>query len=176
MKKELLIKTDKNTLELIKQEAEKNLVNIHSIEDKITDKSSNLLKTVISFFIITSGYSIRYLSLKEHTSLFYFAVTLSVLFFILIFILSLVIFPKYTVAIGSEPKKNVDKNFIRGDEYDEYRILCNKIECLQCDIESSLSSYRKRLNLFKSSYKLLIFSLLFIFLTFSLFYLSQDAY
>lgn len=175
MNKQLLIKTDKNTLELIKSEAEKNLINIHSTEDVITNKTSNLLKTVISFFIITSGYSIRAFSLNQFDYLFGFSISLSVLFVIIISILIFIIFPKDTVSLGSEPIKNINENFIKGDEFDEYRILCNKIECLQLAIESSLSSYRMRLNAYKKSNKILILGIILISFSISLFYLFLNA-
>jgi len=175
MNKELLIKTDKNTLELIKSEAEKSLANIHSTEDIITNKSSNLLKMVMSFFIVTSGYSIRAFSLNKFDYLFSFSISLSVLFIIVSMILLFIIFPKETVSIGSEPIKNVNKNIIKGDEFDEYRMLCNKIECLQLAINKSLPSYRARLSAFKKSNQLLIIGVVFISFSVSLFYLFLNT-
>ena len=176
MKKQLLIKTDKNTLELLKSEAEKNLINIHSIEDVITNKSSNLLKMVISFFIITTGYSIRAFSLSQFDYLFSFSISLSILFIVIISLLIFIIFPKDTVSLGSEPIKNINENFIKGDKFDECRILCNKIENLQTAIEGSLSSYRIRLNAYKKTTTTLILGLILIFCSISLFYLFLNVY
>lgn len=175
MDKKLLTDTDKETLELIKSEAEKNLSNIHATEDVITNKSSNLLKTVISFFIITSGYSIRAFSLSQYDYLFSFSISLSILFIVIISILLFVIFPKDTVCLGSEPIKIVTPNFIKGDKYDQYRILCNKIENLQIAIEDSLSSYRTRLKAYKQSNQILISGVILIFLSISLFYLFLNV-
>ena len=70
------------------------------------------------------------------------------------------IFPLENRLLGSQPNKLVQNDLIKGDDYDELRIISNRILCTQKAIDISITSYIKRLESYKKANKILIFGLL----------------
>src|SRR5690606_38118899 len=85
---------------------------------------------------------------------------LSIVFALVILILFKSLFPIENRLLGSEPKKLVQDDFIKGDNYDELRIIGNRIFLTQDAIDKSLLSYSKRLNSYKKTYKVLFIGIL----------------
>ncbi|MCG8860035.1 hypothetical protein [Tenacibaculum finnmarkense] len=161
MNKEILYKAKKETQLLIKSEAEKNLQDIHKSEDLMTGKINKFLSFSVAIFIAVIGYSVKAISEDKIDALFILSISLSIVFALIIVILFNSIFPTENRLLGSEPSNLLHEDMIKGDEYDELRILGNRILCIQNDIKISLSSYRKRLNSYKNSNKILAIGILF---------------
>lgn len=167
----LLSKSSKETLSIIKKEAEMNLDKIHLTEDIITSKINNLLNIVISFFLIVSGYILKSISISKFDELSYISFVLSILFIVVISVLYSGIMPKGTILVGTEPSKLIQSDMIKGDDNDNIRILGNRIINLQNAIDVSSISYKSRLKAFKLSFGILnigIFVIMFLTITFLL--------
>lgn len=180
MKTDILFKVKSETLFLIKDEAEKNLLAVQSTEDVITNKSNNLIQIIIPVVIVLSGFIINGFSTNVFDWKFYLSGSFVVLFSIVVFKLYKNILPVKTSLIGSEPKQLVQSDMIIGQkETDERNILVNRVYNLQNAIDYSLLSHSKRYNRFKSSIKLLLLGMLIIlslFLVYQAFVLFQDMY
>ncbi len=160
MNTKLLQKTSKETQLLIKSEGERNLEDIHKSEDIMTNKINNILSFSFAVFIGVISYSVKCISDKKFDLLFILSLLLSVVFGLVIFILFKSIFPLENRLLGSQPNKLVQNDLIKGDDYDELRIISNRILCTQKAIDISITSYIKRLESYKKANKILIFGLL----------------
>lgn len=169
----LLIKSDKQTQLLIKSEAEKNLQDIHKSENLMTGKINTFLSFSFAVFITVVGYSVKAITDDKIDLLFVLSISLSIVFSLIIIVLFNSIFPYENRLLGSEPNKLVQEDMIKGDEYDELRILGNRILCIQDAIKISLSSYRKRLNSYKKANRILVFGLFSTLLVLIVFLLCQ---
>ncbi|WP_163518378.1 hypothetical protein [Gelidibacter japonicus] len=160
MNTNILYKAKKETQLLIKSEAEKNLEDIHKSEDIMTGKINNFLSFSFAVFIAVVGYSIKCISDKNFDLLFILSVSLSVVFALVIIVLFNSIFPLENRLLGSQPNKLIQSDMIKGDDYDELRILGNRILCIQDAIDISISSYISRLNSYKKANRILVFGFL----------------
>lgn len=160
MNTDILYKAKKETQLLIKSEAEKNLEDIHKSEDIMTGKINNFLSFSYAVFIAAVGYSIKCISDKNFDLLFILSVSLSVVFALVIIVLFNSIFPLENRLLGSQPNKLIQSDMIKGDNYDELRILGNRILCIQDAIDISISSYISRLDSYKKANRILVFGLL----------------
>ena len=70
------------------------------------------------------------------------------------------IFPLENRLLGAQPNKLIQSDMVKGDEYDELRILGNRILCIQHAIDISISSYISRLDSYKKANRILVFGLL----------------
>lgn len=159
---EILGKANKETVLIIKEEAEKNLKDIHYVEDIVTNKANNLMNICISVFILIDGYIIKSFSDGEYSIVLLIAIITSIFIAYIIFNLLSAVLPKETVLIGAEPDKLVTNDFIQENEKefgDTWKILSNRVYNLQQDIEKSFNSHETRLKKFKSSSKQLLIGL-----------------
>ena len=169
----LLTKSDKGTQLLIKAEAESNLKDIHKSEDLMTGKINAFISFSFAIFIIVVGYSMKAITDNNIDLFFILSVSLSVVFSFIIIVLFNALFPYENRALGSEPIELVQEDMIKGDKFDELRILGNRILSMHDDIKTSTKSYRFRLNSYKNAYKILLIGILFTLLIFITFLLCR---
>lgn len=174
MNTEILYQAKKETLFLIKEEAEKSLDGIQKIEDVITDKSNGLMRILISFFIIISGYSIKSITENKLDLLFYIALGLVVLIGWVIWVLYINILPLKTGVNGTNPYQLLQSDIISGDSNsDELNLVRNRVYSLEKAIEKSLESHKIRHSRFMKANKILVIGLSVITILTTLYLLVQ---
>ncbi len=108
---------DKESLILIKSEAEKTLEGLLQIEDSLTDKSNNLIKIAISIFAFSSGYLIQSTEiLKDNRPLFFVLICISLLMIVIIILLYGGIYPRISSINGARPKDLLNDHYIKNDK------------------------------------------------------------
>lgn len=174
MNTDLLLKAKIESLLLIKDEAEKSLAGIQKIEDVITDKSNGLMRILISFFIIISGYSIKSVTENKIDLLFYISIALVFLIGWVIWILYINILPQKTGVNGTNPSQLLQLDIISGEsKSDELNLVRNRVYSLEKAITKSLQSHKVRHTRFMRANKILVIGLLVISLLTTLFLLVQ---
>lgn len=178
MEKEILFQAKNETLLLIKEEAEKNLLSIQNTEDVITSKSNNLIQILLPILIILLGFLVNSFTLKQFDWKFYLSAFISILFSFVVYILYENILPVKSAIQGSEPKQLIQSDMIFGDfKKDNRNILVNRVYNLQNAITYSTKSHSIRYKRFKKGNKTLFLGLFLIFsffLLFQLFLLFPD--
>ena len=170
MEQEILFKAKNETLLLIKDEAEKNLLSIQNTEDVITNKSNNLIQILLPILIVLFGVLISSISSADFGWKFQLSLLISVLLCFVVYTLYENILPVKSVIQGSEPKQLIQSDMIFGDKLkDDRNILVNRIFSLQKAINYSTNSHSIRYKRFIKGNKLLLLGLLIIFILFSLF-------
>jgi hypothetical protein len=180
MKQEILFKAKNETLLLIKDEAEKNLLSIQNTEDVITNKSNSLIQILLPILIVLFGVLVNSISSDKFDWKFQLSLLVSVLLGFVVYTLYENILPVKSVIQGSEPKQLIQPDMIFGEQLkDDRNILVNRIYSLQKAINYSANSHSIRYKRFKKGNKFLFLGLLIIFILFSLFQcflLFQDKY
>jgi len=148
------------SLVIIKQEAENNLSGIHKIEDVVTNKINNLVNICISFFIIISGYLLTSFSNNDYGILFVLSIVTLILLAYSVFNLHGAILPKVTTIVGAKPDSLVNDKFIKNDKDDKFRLLSNRVYCLQIAINTAHKSCVERTSIFKQTSKTLFVGLI----------------
>lgn len=178
MNKEVLFKAEYETLELIKNEAEKNLIGIQNSEDVITNKSNNLIRILLPILLILLGVLINSITIQNLDWKFQLSLLISILLFIVIYYLYENILPVKSATQGFDPNELVVSELILGDgKNDNRNILLNCIYSLQSSILKSRKSHKIRYDRFRTSNKILflgLFLITFIILTFQFSLLFQD--
>ena len=182
MNEKILFKAKSETLAIIKNEAEKNLLGIQNAEDVITNKSNNLMQVLIPVFLITCGFCVNSFVKDDFSWLFFMAGWLLILLGAVIFTLHKNILPVKSALLGSEPSQLVQPDMISGvHSQDERNLLVNRIHNLQIAIDYSLASHSTRYNRFRIANKILLWGLvmivsLFVLSQFSLLFLNKCSY
>ena len=160
MNTDILYKAKKDTLVLVKEEAEKSLAGIQKIEDVITDKSNGLMRILISFFILIFGYSINSITNSKFNLLLYTALMLAILIGCVIWVLYINILPLRTGVNGTNPSQLLQSDIISGDnKSDEINLVRNRVYSLEKAIEKSLQSHKIRHSRFMRANKILVIGL-----------------
>lgn len=180
MNQDILYKTKNQTLILIKEDSEKNLLGIQNAEDVITNKSNSLMQILIPILIVLLGFCVNSIANKNFDWQFQLSTVIIILFGIVIYILYENILPVKTVIQGTEPNQLVQSDMISGNfENDNRNILVNRVFNLQKAINYSTQSHSIRYKRFKNANKTLFLGMLLIFILFSLFQaflLFRDMY
>lgn len=178
MNQDILFITKNETLIIIKEEGEKNLLGIQNVEDVITNKSNSLMQILIPILIVLLGFCINSIATKNFNWQFQLSTVIIILLGIVIYILYQNILPAKSAIQGTEPNQLVQLDMIIGDiENDNRNILVNRVFNLQKAINYSTKSHSIRYKRFKNANKTLFLGLLIIFILFSLlqaFLLFQD--
>ena len=129
MNQDILFITKNETLIIIKEEGEKNLLGIQNVEDVITNKSNSLMQILIPILIVLLGFCINSIATKNFNWQFQLSTVIIILLGIVIYILYQNILPAKSAIQGTEPNQLVQLDMIIGDiENDNRNILVNRVQ------------------------------------------------
>lgn len=164
MNTDLLYLASDEALELIKDEAEKNLLAIVAVDDVLVNKSLNLLNITIGIFAFCIGYLFKIIEHHELSIILIVNIIFILILSSVIFILYGNIIPVKIPLIGSEPKKLLDPDFINETYNHKRTIILNRVNSLQDAINAQHEVRLSRFLKFTLVCRILIYGSIFAFL------------
>lgn len=152
-----------DVLKEVKSESEKALNHLHSLEENITSKSLTILQVTLSISLVLLGVVINDIADGNMEKLSILALSLLVLFAVVIGFLTKNVLAKDSVIIGSTPSILCQEDLVGENVKDHTKsITINRIWNLEEDISICLESYEVKMKNFKRANRILFFGLAFI--------------